>query len=263
MAQQRASAEHAPGIQVCLLGTFRVVKDGAPLAFRTGGKAERFLGALAVRAPRGVSRDEILGTLWPDSELDLARQSLNTLVYSLTKRLGAGRSGRLPLEVLGGEYRLDDTAGVSVDVAAFDLAVDSGDRLTRAGDGLSAVASYRQALRLYGGDLAVGTDTRLVVERERLRSRYLSSIAHLADHYYLVGDFDWALQCALDLLAHDPCREDAHRMAMRCFVRMDQRAQALRQYRTCRQVLAAEFGVIPESATEELHELVRTDPARV
>jgi DNA-binding SARP family transcriptional activator len=72
-----------------------------------------------------------------------------------------------------------------------------------------------------------------------------------------------ALLHALDLLRHDPCREDAHRMAMRCYVRQGERAQALRQYRLCREVLAIEFEAAPEPATESLYELVRLDPARI
>jgi DNA-binding SARP family transcriptional activator len=263
MVQRLAIGSHAQGIEICLLGTFRVVKDGVRVAFRNGGKAELLLGTLAVRAPRAVSREEIVVTLWPDSEMDLARQSLNTLVYSLTKKLGTGRLGRPPLEVQGGDYRLDDSAGVSIDITAFDRAVETGDRLSRAGDRPSAMVSYRDALRLYGGDLAVGTDVRLLVERERLRSRYLSAMAHLADHHLAAAEYERALDCALGLLAHDPCREDAHRMAMRCFVHLEQRAQALRQYGICRQVLAREFGVSPERATQQLYELVRTDPAGV
>ena len=42
-----------------------------------------------------------------------------------------------------------------------------------------------------------------------------------------------------------------------------QRAQALRQYRLCREVLADEFDAVPEPATEELYEMLRMDPARV
>jgi len=50
---------------------------------------------------------------------------------------------------------------------------------------------------------------------------------------------------------------------MRCYVRVGQRAQALRQYRICREVLALEFDARPEESTEELYRLVRTEPGRV
>ena len=101
-----------------------------------------------------------------------------------------------------------------------------------------------------------------LVERERLRARYLLVLSRLADWQFSMVDYEGALELALDLLNHDPCREDAHRIAMRCFVRLGARSQAMRQYRTCRDVLAMEFDAVPERATESLYDLIRLDPAR-
>jgi DNA-binding SARP family transcriptional activator len=50
---------------------------------------------------------------------------------------------------------------------------------------------------------------------------------------------------------------------MRCYNRLGHRAQALRQYRTCREILEAEFDAVPEPATEELYELLRREPSSV
>ena len=126
-----------------------------------------------------------------------------------------------------------------------------------------SIDRYQGALDLYGGDLAFGSDIKHIVERERLRSRHLSVLAGLAENHFADGNFARALEGALQLLAQDPCREDAHRMAMRCFVRLGARAQALRQYRTCRAVLQMEFDAIPERLTEQLYEVVRVEPWRV
>jgi hypothetical protein len=50
---------------------------------------------------------------------------------------------------------------------------------------------------------------------------------------------------------------------MRAYVRLGARAQALRQYNLCRTILANEFEAVPEPATEQLFNLVRTNPGRV
>ena len=102
-----------------------------------------------------------------------------------------------------------------------------------------------------------------MIERERLRARYLHARSQLADHEFARGRYGEALSNALEVLAHDPCREDAHRMAMRSYVRMGERSQALRQYRMCRQMLAQEFDAVPESTTETLFERIRLDPSSV
>ena len=249
-------------IQVCLLGSFRILKDGHPVSVRSGGKVEQLVGSLALHEPGGVGRDELLNLVWPDRESDLARQSLNTMIYSLHRSLSDVLSGNAPVLHRAGRYRLNTEHGVAIDVAQFDLAVDSGDRLTRSGDRSGAIRAYLDAIDLYGGDLAVGSAIQHLLERERLRARYLSVFARLADVHFAEGDYDRTLSRALELLAYDPCREDAHRMAMRCYVRLGQRAQALRQFRICQQVLALEFDVAPEEATVELYRLVRQDPGR-
>ncbi len=257
-----SSSPTAP-VLVCLLGSFRVVKGGTPIALRAGGKAEQFLGAIALRPRDGVGRDEMISLVWPSSDMSLAVQSLNTLVHSVNRSLSDALDGQLPVVRRDGRYHLNVEAGVAVDVRAFDAAVATGDWLTREGDRRGAIHAYDDAVGLYQGDLVIGSDARQVLERERLRARYLSICARLADHHFAVGEYAAALANALDLLAHDPCREDAHRMAMRCYVRRGERAQAMRQYATCRDVLALEFEICPEQATENLFELVRLDPARV
>jgi DNA-binding SARP family transcriptional activator len=246
-----------------LFGSFRVLTKGVPLAVRRGGKVELLLGNLAMSVPSGLPRDELLGLIWPDSDTPLATQSLNSLVYSLHKTLGPALADRAPIVQRDGRYRLNLEYGVGVDVIEFDAAVEEGDRSFRAGDVGHAIDSYRGAIELYTGDLVIGPGVQHLVERERLRARFLSIRAHLADHHFARGEYDQALENARQLLAHDPCREDAHRMAMRCYVRLGARAQAVRQYRICRVILADEFDAPPEDATERLYELVRLDPGRV
>jgi transcriptional activator len=44
------------------------------------------------------------------------------------------------------------------------------------------------------------------------------------------------------LLSHDPCRENAHRVVMRCYVRRGEQAAALRHYHICAHIMHTEFG---------------------
>jgi DNA-binding SARP family transcriptional activator len=263
MTQTRAVSGAPAGVLVCLLGGFRLMKAGMPISLRAGGKGEQLIVGLALTPTEGVARDELLGSIWPAGDLGLAQRSLNTLVYSLHRLLGDALAGRPPVIWRNGRYRLNTDDGVVVDVAEFDAAVDMGDRLSRAGEPTGALDSWTHAVELYAGDLAVGSDVQHVLERERLRARFLSIHARLADHHLAGGDYARTLVHALAVLAHDPCREDAHRIAMRCYVRLGQRAQALRQYRICRELLAAEFEAVPEPATDELYRIIRLEPERV
>jgi DNA-binding SARP family transcriptional activator len=248
---------------VCVLGGFRVLRAGQPCAGLSGGKAETLLGLLALRYDVRVPRDTLLAGLWPDTDPVLARQSLNSLVYSLHKQLGGALGGAPPIEYADGYSWLNVAAGVGVDLACYEALVGQGDRHRSANDRPAALTAYQRAVQLYRGDLWSGPDLHAVMERERLRASYLTLLARLADQYYAGQQYDACLDCCGRLLASDPCREDAHRLVMRCHVHQGERAQALRQYRVCADVLSAEFAAAPEPATAALYEQIRCDPAGV
>jgi DNA-binding SARP family transcriptional activator len=250
-------------VMVCLLGSFQVLKCGRVVPLRTGGKAELLLSALGLHDPAGVPRDTLLQALWPQSELALASQSLSSLVYSLNQLLGDALDDRAPVLLQDGTYRLNHEAGVGVDVACFEELARLGDRRARAGDVRAAIDGYGRAIALYRGDLSGGTDITAVVERERLRARYLSLLARLADDAFARGDGDLCLKYAHALLAKDPCREDAHRFIMRCHLRRGERSQALRQFRLCQSILLSEFDAPPEPATIDLYNQIRLAPEGV
>lgn len=252
-----------PNVLIRVLGDFEVWSGGEPVHLRVGGKAEILLTRLALRPGDPVSRDELLYTLWPNSESPMANQSLNSLVYSLHKLLGDELGAAPPVLHSQGAYRLNVEAGVGVDVAYFEWHANAGNRQLCRGDRAAGIESYDRAVRLYRGDLCGGMELRAVVERERLRALYLTILARLADHYYDEADYTACLDYATRLLSNDPCREDAHRLVMRCHTRRGERAQALRQYRLCRDILCAEFDALPEPATIALYDQVRFDPSGI
>jgi len=254
------SADIQLPILICLLGNFHVLKMGQPVRVSNGGKAEALLCTLALQNDYCAPRDRLIGILWPDTHTALAIQSLNTLVYTLHKLLGDAIGGAAPVLHADGYYLLNVEAGIGVDVASFDALTRAGDQQAKAGKWDAAVMAYDCAIRLYRGDLYAGSDLHAVLERERLRARYLTLLTHLADHYFRAGNYAVCLEYAQRLLDKDPCREDAHRLIMLCCVRRGERAQALRQYRLCQEALRAEFDAVPEPATTALFDKVRLDP---
>ncbi len=250
-------------VLIRVLGPFCVLKTGSPVPVRGRGKTEALLSHLALRYESGIARETLLDQLWPDSDPALASQSLNSLVHSLQRLLGDVVGGASLIVHGGGWYRFNTAVGVGVDVACFDSLAAKGDQQARAGDPEAAAETYGRAVDLYRGDLCVSSDVYAVMERERLRVRYLTLLARLADHHFEMSNYLGALDWALRLLAHDPCREDAHRLVMRCHVRRGERGQALHQYRLCESVLHAEFDASPEPATLSLFEQVRSDPDSV
>ncbi|WP_319453005.1 MULTISPECIES: bacterial transcriptional activator domain-containing protein [unclassified Mycobacterium] len=236
---------------------------GIPAPLRSGGKAERLLSALAMQARSGVHRETLVERIWPGTSHVLSYQSLNTLVHELKIQLADALGGQPPIVHMQAHYLLNLDGGLKVDVVEFESAVDAGDRFLSEGATAAAIDSYQNAVLLYRGDLTSDADISGLLERERLRAVCLNALARLADANFALENYEQALAYAVRLLGVDPCREDAHRMTMRAYVRLGARAQALRQYNVCRLILAEEFDATPEPATEQLFQLIRTDPGHI
>jgi DNA-binding SARP family transcriptional activator len=250
-------------VLICLFGSFRLFRHGVMVPVRNGSKTEALLSCLALRQGHRLPRDTLLDALWPEVDLSRAAQSLTTLVYAIRRAVGSALAGAPPVLYSSGGYELNSQAGVAVDVARFDALAAAGERSQRLGDHTGAIRSWGQAVELYRGDISSEADVYAIIERERLRALHLTLLAHLADHYLAVDEHQQALRYACRLLQHDPCREDAHRLVMTCHVRVGERAQALRQYEVCRQILEREFRAPPEPSTAALFARVRFDPASV
>ncbi len=244
-------------VMVCVLGSFRVLKHDHPVALRSGGRAEMLLRELGWQHPAGVERERLLEQLWPASSTAAAGHSVNSLVHDLRRLLGDAIDGAAPVVLSEGCYHLNSDAGVGLDITCFDELVARSAREERAGDHDAAMTSARRAVRLYRGDLAIDGDVAAIIQRERLRTLYLSALARLAGDAFGRGDDAACLGYTLELLANDPCREDAHRLVMRCHLRRGERSQALRQYRLCAEILQREFDAVPEPETTALYDAIR------
>ena len=244
-------------ILIRMLGDFRLLQAGQPVSIRAGSKTEGLLAHLALQNGHRAPRERLIQWLWPNSDLDSGLHSLNTQVYAVNKLLRPALVAHMPIVHEDGHYRLNVECGIGVDVEWFDRYAKSGDELTRSGHPEQALNAYRSAIDLYQGDLCVSSGTHSIVERERLRARYLSLLSLVADHFFRVGELDICLDFIWRLLAHDPCREDAHRLAMRCFVRRGERAAAFHQYRVCTDMLRTDLGIEPEPATRALLDQIR------
>ena len=90
-------------------------------------------------------------------------------------------------------------------------------------------------------------------ERERLRSLFVQGQIHLLHHYTHRAAWEQRLACAQNILNFEPLREEIHRKMMRLYFKNGQRAQALRQYEQCREILASELDVLPMEETQILY----------
>lgn len=111
-------------LQVRVLGTLAVQRDGLPLG-GAGGKAQKKpleLLALLAAHPGGLDADTLIDALWPSLEAEAPRASLEMAISRLRRWLGWPDAVR----VADGRVALD-AQRVWTDVAAFEAAAAAGD----------------------------------------------------------------------------------------------------------------------------------------
>lgn len=252
---------------VALLGQTRLMATHRTLPVPGRGKSDALLLGLALFQRGAVAREQLLEQLWPGQSTTLAGQALNSLTSELNKFCRKHFACDPLILHEQGYYRFNYEAGVNTDLEQFYTLAALGQQQLQAGDSVEGVAHCNQALALYRGDLPCGDlsgdfSIAALLTREQLRATLLDLLAALANYYYASEEARQALPYLQQLLARDPCREDAHRLVMRCYLGLGQRTQALRQYQLCTQLLALEFGAQPEPATVALFDQMRTNALR-
>jgi len=208
------------------------------------------LAYVAVQPERSVPREEIAGLLWGDYSEKNARQALRQCLASLREDLATRCAGCLVLE--------GDTIGLNpqrvwVDAVEF-IALSKS----------SQTPDLQRAIDLYRGDLlanfkvdAEPFDEWLRVEQRRLWETAAELFQHYAERMSAAGLARPALEAAERLVAHEPLREDWHRLLLRLYARHRGREAALARAQTLSALLKRELHVHPETETVALVEQIR------
>jgi DNA-binding SARP family transcriptional activator len=251
---------HSPSVPVfiCLLGPFRLFKQG-DLLFNNSQKAELLLSTLALQPKRVATRAFLLDTLWPDTDPGVSGPLLRGLLCKLRQAFNGVLGGQPLVMREDDRFRLNLSAGVGIDVTEFETAVLRGDQAQRTRDDVKTERHYAHALELYRGDLLAHSFMEAEIERERLRGLYLRALSYLTQDRFRKGDYVTCLNYAYQMLISNPLHEEAHRTAMRCYVRRNERGEALRQFQLCRNMLRTELNIMPERETLTLYQQICSD----
>lgn len=234
-------------LQAHLFGVFDLLQQGEGRILPPSTDARRLLAYLILH-PQPQARLALAGKLWPELPEANARHALRQALWHLNRVL--------PGLVVSEADRLSLCPGdaLQVDVAEFEALVNpylQGDcQWPDAARDLScAVAMYADLLDGYYDDWAI-------VERERLRERYLQALEKLIVAYKATLRYEQALSVALQLAAAHPLSESAHREVMRLYHSLGNPAAALKQYRLCQEILEHELGVPPDGDTARLAQAI-------
>lgn len=232
-------------LRIALLGSFDLETPGGKAVAALGRKTRALLACLALSPGKPWRREALTALLWSDRGDDQARASLRQALAELRRSLGEPS----PLRTDNGTVSLDP-ALVSVDAPEF--------------EDLVGAKRLAEAVKLYRGPLMDGHGVRddafedwLRLERARLHDLAITAFHDHAGKQ--TGEA--SIATARHLLQLDPAREATHRLLMRLHAASGRRAEALRQYKQCRDMLERELQTVPDAETERLHILIQDGSA--
>src|SRR5262245_15713677 len=247
-------------MKVFLTGRVAAEANGRVLdEARFPGRQGRLLFAYLVAArSRPVPRDELADAIWGESPPATWEKALTVIASKLRSLLA---EDGMTLANAFGCYRLDLPEGAWVDLfAAGDDAREAEDALA-AGDLDHARAAAESAESLTRRPFLPGEDGTWVDQKRSdltdIRERALSV---LADACLRSGTGREAAQWAEELIELSPFREAGYRRLMEAHVVAGNRAEALRVYEQCRQLLADELGAYPSPETDSIYRALLEAP---
>jgi DNA-binding SARP family transcriptional activator len=245
-------------VEARLLGSFELSVDSLAVSRWTGQRGTSVLRYLFSRRRHACPRDELLGEFWPDVAPALARNRIQVAVSGLRRTLREVTNLHL-IEYADGGYRLNPELQISVDVERFEQTLSTARRAEKSGDLNGALIAYREAVHLYRGDFASDApyEQWTQLPRESLRITYIDALDRMSRIQLSVGRLDDCIATGQRMLGVDPCREDAHRLLMRCYASLGRPYQAVRQYEFCCRVLHKTLQAEPEPETTRLYRAIR------
>ena len=256
-----------PGLSIQMLGTL-AVDQGTNAEPPLGANGRALLCYLLLHRDRPISRTTIADLLWPGGDAAHALKYLRQALWQLQHCLGHANDceGDPLLDVNARFVTLRSQAIASLDVETFEHALEHTRTSASHPFTASDAAEADAAVSLYRGDLLEGFDFEwCIVEREFLRSGYLTLLDRLMIHSERTGEYALGIEYGERILRVDRAREYSHRRMMYLHALLGNRTGALRQFQRCVSALDEELDVAPAKSTVMLHQLIRSGaelPAR-
>ncbi len=206
------------------------------------------LAVVAVSRGRGVSRDKLLGYLWPEGQPDSARHSLEQLVYGLRREVGES------VFLDGNPMRLNPEVVLS-DIEAREQSLERG--------------AVEDAAKVYGGPFLDGFflsdspefERWVATERGRLAEQQASLLEKLATDAQGQQEPDRAVDWWRKRAALDPLSARGALGLMRSLAESGDRAGALQHARVYEMLLQQELQSTPDPTIAAFVEDLRAMPA--
>jgi DNA-binding SARP family transcriptional activator len=217
--------------KLSLLGGFGLTVG--PRQVSLGVNAQRVLALLALSG-RPQTRDVLASRLWPEAYQPRALAYLRTALWRV--RQAHPRAVRASHNLVGlGEVEVD-----------YQTLETRARNMFTGGAPLEELAALSH--RLFEHELLPGWDEEwLMLDRERYRQLRIHALESLSVQLTAAGQYALAIDTAYAAIGAEPLHEAARAALIQAHLSEGDRAEALRQYATYRDLLLREVGLTPSA----------------
>jgi TolB-like protein/DNA-binding SARP family transcriptional activator len=205
-------------------------------------KLSALLAYLVLSSRRPLPREQLTDLLWGSHFEEQARQNFRQALSRLRKLLGSD------LFATEDQFIQIEARKIESDVARFESLLRDG-----------STNALRAAVKLAEGELLEGIAVKeavftewLATERNRIGKLVCDALLKLGESELAEGSSGAALERAQAITARDEYNESGHRLAMRSYVALGRRTDALRYYQDFNDRLSRNLGAEPDPETAQL-----------
>lgn len=211
---------------------------------------------LATHRHRSVHREELMGAIWPDdapAQTDPALDAILSKLRSMLKGAGLAQPAT-SIDVSSGSVTLQLPGDAWIDLEAAANALDEAEGALRRQDTMNTWSLANVAVVISRRPLLPDVEAPWIeAQRNALRTLQMRALQCLvtvsaSNHEPLL-----AIQHANEMVELDPFKETAYQLLMKMHAAAGDRAEALRVFARCRELLRDELGVSPSPQTEAVY----------
>ncbi len=235
---------------IFILGAMKVSSqdlDEQTFRWRTNKTAE-LMAYFLINLGEEVTKDKIIESLWPDSDILQASTHLHTTIYKLKDTL---KKAKIPAELIYREgsyyFKLHD---IYIDLVEFELLMKSKEEVQSRN-----LSWFEEKLALYKGHLFGDKDYPWsTTARETYLLNFITHTTRVASYYLKQHEFQAAKRHLLKILQVSPYEEETHWKILNIYYQTDDRVTFLKHYQQLVKLFEAELGILPSKAIKQLYD---------
>ncbi len=243
-------------LNICFLGKLKFEWDGASIEEQLGAKAFALICLLILNKNRYLSREKIIGYLWPDSNEEAARYNLRYNLWLIKKNIGTDEKGRrflsIDKECCGINKEFDFTCDI-LNIMKFKPGKDD------------SIESILQLKQLFRGDFLEGCyfnkcdefNELIIFERINFEQRKVKILKRLVELYEKEKSYEVCLETINEILEIEPYDEEMVCKILDIYIKCGKRAAAVTYYNQFSNQLAGNLGIAPSDRLRNKYNEIR------